>query len=43
LSRRFIIHFEALDAEATVKEMEGYLKRVNHDCVKLLGEHAARK
>lgn len=38
-----MVHFEALDAETAVEEMESYLKRVNRNRVKLLGEHGAIK
>jgi DNA-binding GntR family transcriptional regulator len=41
--RRFMVHFEARDSEAAVKEMEVHLERVNRNYAKVLGERGASK
>jgi DNA-binding GntR family transcriptional regulator len=38
-----MVHFEARDSEAAVKEMEVHLERVNRNYAKVLGERGASK
>ena len=40
--RRFMVHFEARNAEAACAEMERHLRRVNKNYLERLGRHAAR-